>query len=233
MKKYIGFIIFICVIFSTAAYSQETDISAQLKRIESGEAEAVKAEAAELLKSKPDDPSVIYLDAVLTSDAAAALDKFFKVVDYHSASKYADAALYRIYSYYFAAGLYETAQKNLDRLKKFYPNSPYIRYAERNVADGDIAEYQTADKNTNAAPLKGSDYSIQAGAFTSHDNAARLEKDLKKAGYTVALHQKEIAGTVFTVVTVGKYSTPQEAEKDMKTINKNFNLNGRVIFTGN
>lgn len=233
MKKYIKYIALIGIIFSNAAYPQETDISAQLKRIESGEAELLKIETAELLKSKPDDPSIIYLDAVLTSDGESAINKYFKVVDYHPASKYADAALYRIYSYYFASGLYETAQKNLDRLKKNYPNSSYIRYAERNVADGDIAEYQTSEKNNKSSQAKGVDYSIQAGAFTSQDNAKRLEKDLKKAGYAVSLHQKEIAGTVFTVVTVGKYTNAQEAEKDMKKINKNFNLNGRVIFTGN
>jgi tetratricopeptide (TPR) repeat protein len=200
--------------------------------VESGEADAVRQEASDMLKKNPNDPSIIYLDAVLTADAQEALDKFFKVVDYYATSKYADAALYRIYSYYFAVGLYETAQKNLDRLKQSYPNSPYIRYAEKKVADGDAAEFHTAG-NQNTFVTKGNNYSIQAGAFTSEDNASNLSKDLKKAGYKVSTHEKEIAGTVFTVVMVGDYKTAEEAEKDMKAINKSFNLNGRVIFTGN
>ena len=62
------------------------------------------------------------------------------LIDKFPKSTYADAALYRIYSYYFALGLYNTADKNLNKLKKDYPESPYIKMAAANIVQNDVEE---------------------------------------------------------------------------------------------
>jgi outer membrane protein assembly factor BamD (BamD/ComL family) len=80
------------------------------------------------------DPSVMFLDAVLKENGQEAVAIYQDIVDNHPESKYADAALYRIFSYYYALGLYETAQEKLKQLKESYPTSPYIIVADQNLS---------------------------------------------------------------------------------------------------
>ncbi len=94
----------------------------------------------------PDDPSVMFLDAVLKENGQEAVVIYQDIVDNHPKSKYADAALYRIFSYYYALGLYETAQEKLKQLKESYPTSPYIKVADQNLSaleKSDVKETET------------------------------------------------------------------------------------------
>jgi len=94
-------------------YSQEVDIVPYLKAIENGNIGQAKEALVDLQEKNAADPSVMFLDAVLKENGQEAVAIYQDIVYNHPKSKYADAALYRIFSYYYALGLYETAQDNL------------------------------------------------------------------------------------------------------------------------
>lgn len=98
---------------SLILFAQEQDITPFLKKIEEGKRTEVKNELIQLLKKNPNDPSLIFLDAILTEAGEQAINKFQIIVSKFPSSKYADASVFRIYLYYFAVGSYETAKNYL------------------------------------------------------------------------------------------------------------------------
>jgi tetratricopeptide (TPR) repeat protein len=215
-------------------YAQDVNIVPYLQQIENGEADEVRNELIGLKEKYSGDPSVMFLEGVLTENGQKAVVIYQKVVDEYPDSKYADAALYRIYSYYYALGLYEAATEKLNKLITDYPNSPYIKIAKQNqlpvnpeITQEDETEV-TQQKNED---VKETDYkfTIQAGAFSNIENAESLQLKFEKSGIFSEIKDKLVAGTTFHVVYVGKFVNENDAESFLKTINDNFQLSGRVI----
>ena len=134
MKKHFFISLLILSFLSTPQIlAQEVDIVPYLKMIEQGKMEEAKSELLDLKTDYPKSSNLIFLEGVLTENGQDAVVLYQKLVDEYPKSAYADAAIYRIYSYYFALGLYNTADKNLDKLKKDYPESPYLKMASSNA----------------------------------------------------------------------------------------------------
>jgi len=215
-------------------YAQDVNIVPYLQQIENGEADEVRNELIGLKEKYSDDPSVMFLEGVLTENGQKAVVIYQKVVDEYPDSKYADAALYRIYSYYYALGLYEAATEKLNKLITDYPNSPYIKIAKQNQLP--VNPEITQEDDTDVTQQKkedvvGDDYkfTIQAGAFSKIENAESLQLKFEKSGIFSEIKDKLVAGTTFHVVYVGKFVTENDAESFLKTINDKFELSGRVI----
>ena len=215
-------------------YAQDLNIVPYLQQIENGEADEVRNELIGLKEKYSDDPSVMFLEGVLTENGQKAVVIYQKVVDEYPDSKYADAALYRIYSYYYALGLYEAATEKLNKLITDYPNSPYVKIAKQNQLP--VNPEITQEDDTDVTQQKkedvvGDDYkfTIQAGAFSKIENAESLQIKFEKSGIFSEIKDKLVAGTTFHVVYVGKFVTENDAESFLKTINDKFELSGRVI----
>ncbi|MCZ6701840.1 MAG: SPOR domain-containing protein [Ignavibacteria bacterium] len=232
-----AFLILIILATPLFLYSQEVDIVQYLKQIERGRVDEVKSELTNLKIEYPESPSIMFLDGVLTENGQTAVVIYQKIVDTYPNSKYADAALYRIYSYYYALGLYESADKKLNQLIINYPKSPYIKVAKQNKLPINPDIEKEDDKvtriNSNQTKVEkpGLDYkfTIQAGAFSNIENAKSLQDKFEKSGIFSEIKEKQVAGSVFHIVYVGKFVTDNDAESFLKTINKKFDLNGRVI----
>ena len=211
------------------SFAQEVDIIPYLKKVEQGNLEEVKSELINLKSDYPKSSNLVFLEAVLTENGQDAVALYQKLIDDFPKSRYADAALYRIYSYYFALGLYNTADKQLERLKKEYPESPYIKMADVNVVKKDD-ESPTITNNVIEQNTTENDYhfTIQAGAFTNAANAAGLKKEIENAGMISFIKEKNVAGTVFNVVYIGKFTSRKEAEEFLPVSNTRFRINGRV-----
>jgi tetratricopeptide (TPR) repeat protein len=222
--------LFIITIISLSFYSfaQEADIIPYLKQIEQGKSSEVKLKLPELKKDYPNSSNVMFLDGVLTENAQDAIEIYQKILDKYPKSAFADAALYRIYSYYFALGLYNSADKYLTKLKTDYPQSPYIKMASINKSEEEIPETQSI-KSSDDSNDETAKYTIQAGAFTNSDNAEKLNRDFINAGMKSFIKGKNIGGTVFSVVYVGKFASRSNAENFLQIINSQFNISGRVI----
>jgi tetratricopeptide (TPR) repeat protein len=234
---YSKLIIFLLFLTSVNSFAQGIDISDYLKKIESGNKEEVKADFPKLKSNNPKDANVLFLEGVLTENGQESINIFSKVADKYPQSKYADASLFRVYSYYYALQQFDSATPYLERLKKDYPSSPYIKIAEKNIPliDENNENRPAIDPLPPKKINKKTDtnvnykFTIQAGAFTSKDNAQVLKKQFEDGGFTSEITPKDVAGTTFHVVYVGKFATEKEAKDFLQNINTQFNLSGRVV----
>ena len=219
------------------SYSQDVDIIPYLKRIENGNADDVRLELTGLKQENPNSPSIMFLEGVLTENGQKAVLIYQEIVDNYPDSKYADAALYRIYSYYYALGLYESADKKLSQLINNYPYSPYIKIAKHNqlpsnpeiTREDDVTQNADSIRTENKSTRTEYKFTIQAGAFSVQENAENLRKEFENSGLFSEIREKLVAGTTFHIVYVGRFATEEDAESSLKTINGKFNLTGRVI----
>lgn len=229
MKKFISISLFTFILLLTLpVYSQEADIIPYLKQIEQGKSDEVKSKLSELKNTYPNSSNVMFLEAVLTENAQDAVVVYQEIVNKFPKSAFADAALYRIYSYYFALGLYNTADKYLTKLKTNYPDSPYIKMASLNKSDEDVNKPQQVQSSDDVNE-KDYKYTIQAGAFTNAENADKLYQQFVTAGMKSFVKDKNVGGTVFKVVYVGQFMSKDKADSFLQIVNSQFNITGRVV----
>lgn len=218
----------ILFIFSSQIFSQDVDIVPYLKKVESGELQEVKDKLPELKTRYPGSAAVIFLEGVLTEDGQDAVAIYQRIIDKYPNSKYADAAMFRVFSYFYALGLYESAEKMRTRLKDEYPGSPYLKIAKQNqMPQFEKAPEQIEEKKP--AVVETYKFAIQAGAFTQLANANNLKNDFERAGYFTEVKEKSVGGTVFQIVYVGKFHNTENAQDFLQLINSRYILNGRIV----
>lgn len=225
------------LLFSFLSISaQEINIVPELKLIEAGELDAARTSLAKLKSTSPDDPSVIFLDAVLTTQGDIAVDKYNTIYQKYPESNYADAALYRIFSYYYSLGVYKKAEEYLGELKSGYPDSPYIKAADRNIPDKDfdaeVVEIKSAPEQKVIIPVvtkTTSNFTVQAGAFLNIANAKSLQSKIQSDGYFSEIRPKEVGGSILNVVMVGKLQTEDKAAQILDYLRTKHKLNGRIV----
>ena len=235
--KYIICFLIICF-FSIVLRGQEQNITPFLKKIESGDIQEVKTHLTKLKSSYPNDPSVKFLEAVLTEDGSTANAIYIDIYTNHAGSNYADASLYRIFSYYYASGIYGKANEIKNLLLRKYPASPYIKALNRNIPDSEneivgepVSEQAPNILNNDSNNVNNIIYrfTIQAGAFLNNNNAKQLKSRFIEAGFTSDVFPKEIGGSIFNVVTVGKFKDKNEADVFLAKLKNEFNISGRII----
>jgi len=228
LKAIKNFIFFsaLLIFFTEKSFSQEYNIVPLLKKVEEGKSNEVKEELQRLMKRNPGDPSLLFLSALLTEDGANANEKYQKIIQVFPRSKYADAAIFRIYSYYTAVADEKEAALYWNKLKTDYPNSSYLASIEK-VSSANYDE----DEEKKTIPFKNENYkfTIQVGAFSNNKNADALKADLEDSGYEVEVVEKNVGGTIFNVVYLGKFEDKKSAEKILEKVNNDFQLNGRIV----
>jgi tetratricopeptide (TPR) repeat protein len=231
--NFFPFLIFLILSLpSGELYSQEVDIVPYLKAIENGNVVEAKEALADLKVKHPDDPSVMFLDGVLRENGQEAIIIYQDIVDNYPKSKYADAALYRIFSYYYALGLYDSAREKLKQLKTSYPASPYIQVADQNLSlleKSDVQQTVIKTEETKPRTEENYKYTIQAAAFTNLDNAKKLMREFENAGIYTQLAEKVVGGTTFHVVYAGKFEKIEDAESFLQVVNSRYKVNGSIV----
>lgn len=223
--------LFLFILFSSLQIlAQETNITEPLKLVESGNIQKAESLLKEFKLKSPNDPSVIFLDAVLTKNGEEALQKYSIVYEKYPKSNYADASLYRIFSYHYSLGYYKKAETYLTKLKSEYPNSPYIKTADRNIPDEISTDEVLLSPKTDTKNYK---FTIQAGAFINIDNAKKLSDQIIASGYPVEITQKEIGGTILNVVNVGKFVNEDETKSVLNFLSEQFKIKGRMVQLNN
>jgi len=182
------------------AQMPEAEVRKRLDFIYSGQAERVRIELPSLEKQYPNDAGVEYLDAILTTDGAAAVKKFQAIVDQLPQSEWADAALYKVYQYYYSVGLYKTADQKFEQLKQQYPNSLYVAGAVKDqkpvavqqvpaaeIKQPDTAGQKPAEQPASIEPVKQATaavtaartFAVQTGAYAAKRKAQKQEEGAK------------------------------------------------------
>ena len=228
-------------LISTETIAQEVDITDALKNIENGKVAEATSILEQLKQTNPNDPAIIFLDAVLTKDGNDAIKKYSYVFENFPKNQYADVSLFRVFSFYYAIGSYKKAESYLNRLKQNYPQSPYIAAANKKIPDieEELNTPKTGIEKPVALKIKivkaeeskpaAANFTIQAGAFLNTDNANRLSDQLSKDGFPTEITAREIGGGQLKVVNAGKFASEEEAKKALASIEAKYNLRGRVI----
>jgi len=193
--------------------------------IQNGEAEQVRQELPTLLSRYPNDPGILYVQGMATSDGAEAVRIYQSIVDNFPKSEWADDALYKVYQFYYAIGLYRTAEMKLNQLKSDYPDSKYIAQSsdvetrklteERQPEAIDTAapereESKSVDESVRTAPQ--AQFTLQVGAYTAQVNAEKQKLFFEDLGHPVEVINKVKQNRSLYIVLVGSYATYDEAK---------------------
>ena len=107
------------LLFTASILSQNVDM--YLSLIHEGQSLGVKENLPELISKYPNDPGVLYLQALLTSNGMKSLELYSKLIEKFPESKYAGEASVKIGEYFYARGLYSQAGRQLCLIPRKYP----------------------------------------------------------------------------------------------------------------
>ncbi|HUN66874.1 MAG TPA: SPOR domain-containing protein [Bacteroidota bacterium] len=189
----------------TVSDAQQTEeIKSYLAKIDQGQADDVRRILPDLIAKYQNTPGLLYLEGRLAADGIEGVKFYQSVVDNFPKSEWAEDALYRIYQYYQAIGLYKTADLKLAQLKNDYPNSAHLTPAGAPSPDVKPADssLQVARKDTIAVTVQQKTPPPEAKpeppVNTAPPDTAGRQLQPAQAGYTLQ---------------VGAFSTLANAEK--------------------
>lgn len=211
------FFVFISLNFSFA--QKDVDISSYLSKIDGGKIDEVKKILLSLKKQNPNSPSVIYLEALLTSEGDIASKLYKEVIDHKQPSEYKDDAMFKLYQYHYALGDFDNSDKYARMLVQTFPNSNYVSRlgkSSSNPADGGT-EIGTKSK-----------FGIQVGAFVEKRNAESLRSQVMRYG-NVQILEKEVKGKLFYTVIVIGCANEYECGVLKERIKNEINISGVVV----
>ena len=246
MKVRIFSLLFPCYLFS-----QNVDM--YLSLIHEGQREGVKENLPELVSKYPNDPGVIYLQALLTVNGM--------IIDKFPESKYAGEASVKIGEYFYARGLYSQAGRQLCTIPRRYPRlsnmqvvvdmmvSSFLAIGEDDSVKFYTGIYQSMFPNldidkygierpiitstqfsikTNAQEPRP--YIVQIGAFGRIQNANRLKLQVSQIGYEVKISPVQTNGKPLHAVRVVRYKSKSSAERVGDSIKKKLGIDYRVLY---
>jgi cell division protein FtsN len=161
-----------------------------------------------------------------------------------------------VYQFYYAIGLYRTAEIKLNQLKADYPQSKYIASAvradtknlpeekqdppatEQNNMPHDkspaiqVGTPMTEERESPAQPdevtVRGQ-YALQVGAYSQQVNAEKQKLFFEDLGYQVEVINKVQDARSLFVVLVGEYKTADDARAKSAELKKKYNINSMMI----
>ncbi len=246
-----------CVVATSTLWAQDAapDITTYLSRVEKGEADAVRSELPALLTKYPNNPGVLYLQGVLTTDGTEAVRIYQSIVDNFPRSEWADDALYKVYQFYYSIGLYRTAEIKLHQLEAEYPQSKYLARGSQpdtqglaeekgsggvGEADSTRAVPQDSIRTAVQSPSGGGtvrptppavrgQYALQMGAYSQQVNAEKQKLFFEDLGYAVEVVNKVLGNRPLFVVLVGEYRTAEEARAKGAELREKFDMHPMVV----
>lgn len=213
---------------SSVIIAQNVNIIPQLKKVEAGEIEEVKRDLLDFKQLKASHPNVIFLEGVITEDGEKSQKLYEAVYTNFPESQFADAALFRSFSYYYALGIYKKAEELKSQLLNEYPKSPYLIKTDRSfpAADEMIVVDSTPYKIRSNSEFN---YTIQAGAFGQFENANNLKQKFISKNLESGIVPKNVNNLKLHIVTVGKFAEKSDANDLLEVLEKDYSLKGRVI----
>jgi len=235
MKAQITFaLINVLIIIAPSLYAQTSnrspDINHRLEMIEKGQGETVRAELPALMTNYQNNPGLMYLQAVLTTDGTEAAKLYQNIVDNFPKSEWADDALYKLYQYYYSVGLYKTADHKLTQLKEEYPFSTYATEQNLVAEEKPVVKEKPAEIKPKGTVQKfATNFTIQVGAFSTLQNADELKAKFEKEGYPSNIFTIVSHGKKLHKVWVGEFQTYDEAKEFAAEVKEKFNLTSMIV----
>lgn len=237
---------FLFFLFSLPLVAQlsEQDVRDRLELIHAGKLEQVQSELPTLLRQYPNDPGVKYLEAYLTTNGDQAVKKYQAIVDLYPNNEWADDALHKVYQYYYAVGLYKTAEAKQTQLNEQYPASIYatreVKPDEKIAPPIPIVEKQEVKTEQSIpdvrhdtpvfTPQTAGKFTVQVGVF-SQERTARNEAErfTNVVGRQAVVFSKQSGErTVFAIGFEG-FETEQLARDFSAELKSKYNLDSFVV----
>jgi tetratricopeptide (TPR) repeat protein len=245
MIKYISSILLTVVLMTVPLFAQldEQEVRQRLDLIHSGKIDQVRKEISSLLQQLPNDPGVKYLEAYVTENGDQAVKKYQLFVDNFPQSVWADDALYKVYQYYYAVGLYKTADAKIAQLNDQYPNSIYAKRNGKEPVKTEIPptaqpEQQSAVQQTGAAGISETNvpavsngiFAVQVGVYSQEVAALEQANNFTSVVGKKAVVFAKLSGgkTVYAVAFEG-FADEQAARTFGSELKSKFNLDWFVV----
>ena len=132
------------VLMPVLTLAQNVDMYISL--LHEGNTAGVREQLPELVSKFPNDPDVMYLKALMTTDGMAALEQYSNLLDKFPESRYAPDAAIKIGEYFYARGLYTQASSYLSGVLTQYPNYPNVQ----RVIDLMVSSFQATGEEDSA-----------------------------------------------------------------------------------
>ena len=252
MLKIITFFVF-------AVFIQSQNVDLYLSLIDEGKSKGVLENLPELTSKFPNDPGVLYLNALLNKDGDSSLDQYKNIIKNYPESKYVPNAAMKIGEYFYARGLYTQSANLLKNIPVKYPRfnemqrlTDLMINSFNAIGEADSAKYYgliiksmfpriNADIKEDAMKLsqvfdfkkKKSNrgpYVVQIGAFSSKENAKRLKLQVSQLGHDVSINKVDSNGKTFFAVRVNSYNSKRKAENIGKDIKSKLGVSFRVLY---
>ena len=231
------------------AQTGDQEIRASIEKLDKGQRDEVKQDLSRLTSKYQNNPGVLYLQGRMATDGIEAVKSYQSVVDNFPTSEWADDALYRIYQYYYALGLYKTAEIKMSQLKKEYPKSVYVSgKPSQKLPVNDEVAVNLPVKETAVVPENNSSetkpeekkqepvvnttiepYTLQVGAFSTSANAEKQKNYFEDVGYNVEITNKVRGGRSLYLVWVGNFSSADEARTEAKAVKAKYKIDSIVV----
>jgi len=229
------------------AQDTPAEVTKYLLMAEGGRTEQVRSEIPTLLAKYPNNPAVFFLQALVTVDGTEAVRTYQSIVDNFPKSEWADDALYKVYQFYYAIGLYRTAEIKLNQLKTSYPASKYVTSVTTvetqglpeekdqplpdpalTTPDATPLELATEAEKPTANTSRGQ-YVLQVGAYSLQENAEKQKLFFEDLGFPVEVINKVKDTRSLYIVLIGNFKSSEEARGKGIEIKKNYDIQSMVV----
>lgn len=229
------------------AQSADEEVRTYIEKVEKGQIDEARQALPDLVAKHQNTAGILYLQGRLASDGIEAVKFYQGVVDNFPKNDWADDALYRIYQYYYALGLYRTANLKMQELEKEYPNSPYvsgksaakipknddqpIKLTTKESVPAETTE--TIRSTPSAEKIKPAvapePYTLQTGAFSTVANAEKQKNFFEDLGYAVEITNKIRAGRSLYLVWVGSFTSADAARQFGKDVKAKYKISSIIV----
>ncbi len=226
----IYFTIYMFLFFFPQTQSVNEIVRNKIMSVYNGNAEAILKELPELEKKYSDNPGIKYLRGILTVDAVKAVQSYEQVANQFRESEWADDALYRIYEYNYAIGMYKKSDELFETLKKRYPQSEYLNIPKKQIAPEPQKIVLNNEVDNSPKPEKNytiektfSPFAVQVGAFVNEANAKLKADFFQKLGKQTSIQKKETTTILFQVLIEG-FETEKSARNYIAELKQKYQI---------
>ena len=114
----------IVILFLSITFSQ-SNVDDLILDVYAGNIITALEELPRLKKKFPEDPAVIYLDALLNKDYEKSIEKYKMIYNLYEDSEYADDAIMKLAEFYYTNGSYVKSSEWLKKINLYYPTSKH------------------------------------------------------------------------------------------------------------
>ena len=114
------------ILISCSLLFSQIDLDTLIKEVQSGNTLKAFESLPELRKKYPDNPSFMFLDAMLDENHERAIKKYKKIYNLYEDSKYADDAIMKISEFYYTNGSYAKSSEWIKKINLYYSKSEHI-----------------------------------------------------------------------------------------------------------